>query len=139
MVPTWTEIVLARAPFTEPTDKAVASASTAHSRMSSRTATPRTTAAKRVFMMSRLLKMCEITGIEVTDTAIPNTSATEVGTPLGPATACSGRDFARPRARRNGSAVPQASSHAVGLRFSLASTRRAAEPETNMRSSKPRL
>jgi hypothetical protein len=52
---------------------AVAIASTAHKKMSSSTATPSTSRAKRVCKIFRSWKMREITGIDVTATAMPIT------------------------------------------------------------------
>ncbi len=81
--------------------------------------------------------MREITGIDVTATAIARTSMTDVSPPAGPIKRSSGSTVPMPSAMKNGSGVPTARIHAVGLRFSWPSTRRTSVPEMNIRSSSP--
>jgi hypothetical protein len=138
--PTWAVI----SPVTMPAAvveaaSAVASARATHRPRSSSTATPSTTLANRVLMIPSVLKMWEITGMDVTETAIANTRAIEPSAPFGPASRSSGRIDASPSPKMNGRVVPIASRNAVGRRFSDASTRRAADPDTNIRSNSPRL
>lgn len=62
----------------------VAIAKAAQSIISSTVATARTILAKWVSMILRSMKILDITGIEVTATAIPIIMANDSGLPLGP-------------------------------------------------------
>ena len=117
--------------------RAVATASTAHSAMSSSSAAPRMMLANRVCRIRRSKKMREITGIEVTATAMARTRSTDASSPAGPVSRSSGSKVPMPSAMKKGRGVPIARIHAVGLRFSCPSTRRTSLPEMNINSRRP--
>jgi hypothetical protein len=79
-----------------------------------------------------------MTGIDVTAAATAKTSTTAAWLPASPVKASSGRSGATNNDRKNGRGVPSPRIQAVGLRFSLPSTWRTDDPETNIRSSSPR-
>lgn len=81
--------------------------------------------------------MREITGIDVTATAIASTRITDVSSDAGPISRSSGSIVPMPSAMKKGSGVPTARIHAVGLRFSWPRTRRTSVPEMNISSSSP--
>ena len=114
--------------------RAVATARTPQRTMSSRTAKPRTRLANLVCRIFKSWKIREITGIEVTATALASTNKVDVLTPLTPTSGSMGMTEARPspNTRKNGNGVPTPRIHAVSRRFSLESSRRTWLPEMNM-------
>ena len=88
--------------------RAVATASTPQRTMSSRTAVPRIRLANRVCRIFKSWKIREMTGIEVTATAIASTSRAADLTPLTPTSGSIGMIDARPspKTRKNGNGVP---------------------------------
>jgi hypothetical protein len=118
---------------------AVAIETTPHSMMSSSTAEPSSRLAKRVWRMPRSLKILVMTGIDVTAVALQISRMSAGRLPELPIRSSSGSSDAMPSVRKNGSGVPMPRIHAVGLRFSRPSTFRTAAPDTNIRSSRPRL
>ena len=84
--------------------------------MSSSTATPSTSRAKRVWRIFRSKKMREITGMEVTATAMLITSSSAVRLAFTPMNQLSGSNNASASMMKKGSTVPMVASHAICLR-----------------------
>src|SRR6266478_8697702 len=93
VTPVWTAIFQAGSPLDSA--RAVATASTAHSPMSSSTATPSTRRAKRVCRILRSKKIREITGMEVTATAMLITSNKDARFDFAPINHASGKSDER--------------------------------------------
>ena len=118
---------------------AVATDRTPQRMMSSSTAEPSSRLAKRVWRMPRSAKIFVMMGIDVTAAAAAKTSTTADSLPAEPVKCSSGSSGATTMAMKNGSGVPRPRIQAVGLRFSLPSSRFTAQPDPNMSSSRPRL
>ncbi len=75
--------------------------------------------------------------MEVTATAIPITSTSEVRFCLSPMNQASGMKDARPSMMKNGSTVPTEASHAICLRSCFWKSALVSAPERNISSSSP--
>src|SRR5260370_4995231 len=132
---TWPTIVRRGRPEAEAS--AVATASTAQSTISSRTATPSTRRAKPVCRIFRSRKMREITGIDVTATAMLITRIKDVRFPLLPTHQRSGTYEAASTIAKNGKPVPSVANQAICLRSFGRNRALVSAPEMNIRSKSP--
>ena len=81
--------------------------------------------------------MREMTGIEVTATAIPITSSRDVRFDRSPMNQPSGSRDARPSMMKNGRTVPTEANQAIWRRSCFWKSVLVSAPERNIRSSKP--
>ena len=117
--------------------KAVATANAAQSTMSSSTATPNTSRAKRVWRILRSAKILEITGTDVTATATAEIMINETLFPFGPAIAAPTRSGPDARPIANGIPVPTIASQPTSRRSSRLNNCFVSAPERNINKSNP--